>query len=71
MPLAGDEGAKQVHLSAMVEALQGNRQSDVARMLRSLVLREGGTGRVDCLMEYLWALVLSQECCEGSLTGDI
>lgn len=54
-PLGGDDGAKQVHLSTVVEVLQGIRQSDVARLLGGLVQGEGGMGRADCLMKYLYA----------------
>lgn len=53
-PLGGDEGAKQVHLSTVLEVLQGIRQSDVARILGVLVQGEGGMGRADCLMKYLY-----------------
>lgn len=52
-PLGGDEAAKQVHLSTVVEVLQGIRQSDVPRILGGLVKGEGGMGRADCLMKYL------------------
>ncbi len=55
-PLGGDEGAKQVHLGTVVEVLQGIRQSDVARLLGGLVEGEGGAGRADCLMKYLYVL---------------
>jgi len=53
-PLGGDEGAKQVHLATVVEVLQGIRQSDVARLLTGLLKGDGGMGRADCLMKYLW-----------------
>lgn len=59
-PLGGDEGAKQVHLSTVLEVLQGIRQSDVTRILGGLVQGEGGMGRADCLMKYLY--VLSHLC---------
>lgn len=52
-PLGGDEGAKQVHLSTVIEVLQGIRQSDVARLLAGLLKGEGGMSRADCLMKYL------------------
>jgi actin related protein 2/3 complex, subunit 5 len=55
-PLAGDEGAKQVHLGTVVEVLQGIRQSDVPKVLGSLVQGDGGMGRADCLMKYLFAV---------------
>lgn len=58
-PLGGDEGAKQVHLSTVVEVLQGIRQSDVARVLGSLVQGDGGMGRADCLMKYLYVYLVS------------
>jgi actin related protein 2/3 complex, subunit 5 len=58
-PLGGDEGAKQVHLSTVVEVLQGIRQSDVARLLAGLLKGDGGMGRADCLMKYLYVLLSS------------
>ncbi len=58
-PLGGDDGAKQVHLSTVVEVLQGIRQSDVARLLGGLVEGEGGAARADCLMKYLYVFCLS------------
>lgn len=55
-PLGGDEAAKQVHLATVVEVLQGIRQSDVPRLLGGLVKGEGGMGRADCLMKYLYVV---------------
>ena len=59
-PLGGDDGAKQVHLSTVVEVLQGIRQTDVPRVLGGLVQGEGGMVRADCLMKYLY--VFSVDC---------
>ena len=53
-PLGGDDQAKQVHASTVLEVLQGIRQSDVSRILGELVKGEGGMGRGDTLMKYLY-----------------
>lgn len=65
-PLGGDEGAKQVHLSTVVEVLQGIRQSEVARILAGLVQGEGGMARADCLMKYLYRGMSSQSTSSSS-----
>ena len=54
-PLGGDDGAKQVHLTTVIEVLQGIRQSEVVRVLEA-VLNDGGGGkeRGDTLMKYLY-----------------
>src|SRR2546423_565595 len=41
-PLGGDEGAKQVHLTTIIEVLQGIRQSDVPKVLEGVL--NGGPG---------------------------
>src|SRR5436305_6179115 len=54
-PLGGDDGAKQVHLTTVIEVLQGIRQSDVVKVLEGVL--NGGPGakeRGDTLMKYLY-----------------
>lgn len=56
-PLGGDDAAKQVHLATVVEVLQGIRQSDVARVLESVLGNSAGgrsRERGDTLMKYLY-----------------
>jgi actin related protein 2/3 complex subunit 5 len=53
-PLGGDDGARQVHLTTVVEVLQGIRQSDVAKVLESVLAGPGGRERGDTLMKYLY-----------------
>jgi actin related protein 2/3 complex subunit 5 len=53
-PLGGDDGARQVHLTTVVEVLQGIRQSDVAKVLESVLGGPGGRERGDTLMKYLY-----------------
>jgi actin related protein 2/3 complex, subunit 5 len=53
-PFAGDEGAKQVHLTIVLEVLQGTRQSDVSRVLSEILKQPGGTALGDTLMKYLY-----------------
>ncbi|KKY19734.1 putative arp2 3 complex subunit [Phaeomoniella chlamydospora] len=53
-PLGGDEGAKQVHTTTVIEVLQGIRQSDVSRVLGTVVEGEGGNARADTLMKYIY-----------------
>ncbi|KIX97159.1 uncharacterized protein Z520_07273 [Fonsecaea multimorphosa CBS 102226] len=53
-PLAGDEGAKQVHLTTVLEVLQGIRQSDVSRILTEMLKQPGGTALGDTLMKYIY-----------------
>lgn len=55
-PLAGDEGAKQVHLATVVDVLQGIRQGDMGRVLQGVLEGEGGSERGDCLMKYLYVI---------------
>ncbi|RAH72290.1 actin-related protein 2/3 complex subunit 5 family protein [Aspergillus aculeatinus CBS 121060] len=54
-PLGGDERAKEVHLAAVTEVLQGIRQAEMSRVLEGVCTGEdGGAERADCLMKYLY-----------------
>ena len=53
-PLAGDDQAKQVHLSAVLDVLQGIRQSDVSRILNEMLKQPGGNALGDTLMKYIY-----------------
>jgi len=53
-PLAGDEQAKQVHLTTVLEVLQGIRQSDASRVLSELLGQPGGNALADTLMKYIY-----------------
>ena len=53
-PLAGDDGAKQVHLTTVVEVLQGIRASDVSRLLDQMLKQPGGNALGDTLMKYIY-----------------
>ncbi|PYI13814.1 putative Arp2/3 complex subunit Arc16 [Aspergillus japonicus CBS 114.51] len=54
-PLGGDERAKEVHLAAVTEVLQGIRQAEVSRVLEEVCAgADGGAERADCLMKYLY-----------------
>jgi len=53
-PFAGDEGAKQVHLTTVLEVLQGIRQSDVSRILAEILKQPGGAALGDTLMKYIY-----------------
>ncbi|CAL00635.1 actin-related protein 2/3 complex subunit 5 [Aspergillus awamori] len=53
-PLGGDDRAKEVHLAAVVEVLQGIRQGEMSRVLEAVCTGEGGSERADCLMKYLY-----------------
>ena len=53
-PLAGDEGAKQVHLTTVLEVLQGIRQSDVSKILNEMLKQPGGAALGDTLMKYIY-----------------
>jgi actin related protein 2/3 complex, subunit 5 len=53
-PLAGDESAKQVHTTTVLEVLQGIRQSDVSRVLGEMLKQPGGSALGDTLMKYLY-----------------
>lgn len=68
-PLGGDNGAKQVHLSTVMDVLQGTRQSEVPKVLESLVQADGGSARADCLMKYLYALPDRTFCCASLIVS--
>ncbi|KAJ9625400.1 uncharacterized protein PV06_02978 [Exophiala oligosperma] len=53
-PFAGDESAKQVHLTTVLEVLQGIRQSDVGRLLGEMLRQPGGAALGDTLMKYVY-----------------
>ncbi|KAK5937361.1 hypothetical protein PMZ80_010368 [Knufia obscura] len=53
-PLAGDEQAKQVHLTTVLEVLQGIRQSDASRVLSEMLRQPGGNALADTLMKYIY-----------------
>ncbi|KAK1139595.1 hypothetical protein N8T08_000599 [Aspergillus melleus] len=53
-PLGGDDRAKEVHLAAVVDVLQGIRQGEMMRVLEGVCTGEGGDERADCLMKYLY-----------------
>jgi len=63
-PFAGDEGAKQVHLTTVLEVLQGIRQSDVSRILSEILKQPGGTAMGDTLLKYVYKGMAS-----GTSTG--
>ncbi|KAF9889945.1 hypothetical protein FE257_006819 [Aspergillus nanangensis] len=53
-PLGGDDRAKEVHMAAVIDVLQGIRQSEMTRVLEGVCSGEGGSERADCLMKYLY-----------------
>lgn len=53
-PLAGDDAAKQVHLTTVMEVLQGIRHSDASRVLGELLSQPGGSALADTLMKYIY-----------------
>lgn len=53
-PLGGDDQAKQVHTTTVLEVLQGIRQSDVSRLLGEMLKQPGGAALGDTLMKYLY-----------------
>ena len=57
-PLAGDDRAKEVHMTAVIEVLQGIRQAEMTRVLEGVCNGEGGSERADCLMKYLYVFTL-------------
>ena len=61
-PLGGDDRAKEVHLAAVVEVLQGIRQGEMSRVLESVCTGEGGSERADCLMKYLYGSPFASLC---------
>ena len=68
-PLAGDDAAKQIHLTTVIEVLQGIRQTDVPRVLESVLGGEGGKERGDTLMKYLYRGMSVQGGATGSKTA--
>lgn len=57
-PLGGDDRAKEVHMAAVIEVLQGIRQGEMTRVLEGAISGEGGSERADCLMKYLYVSFL-------------
>lgn len=53
-PLAGDDQAKQLHLTTVLEVLQGIRQTDVSRVLQDVLGQPGGNALADTLMKYIY-----------------
>ena len=53
-PLAGDDQAKQLHLTTVLEVLQGIRQSDASRVLQDVLKQPGGNALADTLMKYIY-----------------
>ena len=66
MPLGGDDGAKQVHLTTVIEVLQGIRVSEVGKLLESVLSGPGGKERGDTLMKYLYRGMSAQGVAAGS-----
>lgn len=68
-PLGGDDRAKEVHLSTVIEVLQGIRQGEMTRILEAVCAGEGGSERADCLMKYMYVSLSSSpfslESCYG------
>lgn len=58
-PLGGDDRAKEVHLSTVIEVLQGIRQGEMTRILEAVCAGEGGSERADCLMKYMYVSLSS------------
>lgn len=56
-PLGGDDRAKEVHLAAVIDVLQGIRQGEMMRVLEGVCTGDGGVERADCLMKYLYVLL--------------
>ncbi|KIX06456.1 uncharacterized protein Z518_04432 [Rhinocladiella mackenziei CBS 650.93] len=68
-PLAGDESAKQVHLTTVLEVLQGIRQSDVSRILTEMLRQPGGAALGDTLMKYIYKGMASGTSSSGGSKG--
>lgn len=64
-PLAGDDGAKQVHLTTVLEVLQGIRASDVSRLLDQMLKQPGGNALGDTLMKYIYKGMAGQSSSSG------
>ncbi|EHY54596.1 hypothetical protein HRR83_004282 [Exophiala dermatitidis] len=65
-PLAGDDAAKQVHLTTVLEVLQGIRQSDVSRILGEMLKQPGGPALGDTLMKYIYKGMAGSSTTGGS-----
>ncbi|KAJ4517752.1 hypothetical protein HRR78_003590 [Exophiala dermatitidis] len=68
-PLAGDDAAKQVHLTTVLEVLQGIRQSDVSRILGEMLKQPGGPALGDTLMKYIYKGGSSNKAMSPQVTG--
>ena len=69
-PLGGDDGAKQVHFTTVIDVLQGIRQSDVAKVLEGVLGGNSGGGgggkeRGDTLMKYIYRGMSAQGVAVG------
>ena len=64
-PLAGDDQAKQVHLTTVLEVLQGIRQSEVSRILNEMLKQPGGSALGDTLMKYIYKGMASGSSSSG------
>jgi actin related protein 2/3 complex subunit 5 len=53
IPYGGDDQAKEVHLSTVLEVLQSIKASEMAKVLGRLYGEPGGTELIDGLMKYL------------------
>jgi actin related protein 2/3 complex, subunit 5 len=68
-PLAGDEQAKQVHTTTVLEVLQGIRQSEVSKILNEMLGQPGGAALGDTLMKYLYKGMSTSSGGGGSKQG--
>jgi actin related protein 2/3 complex subunit 5 len=64
-PLAGDDSAKQVHVTTVMEVLQGIRASDVSRLLEQMLKQPGGSQLGDTLMKYIYKGMAGQSASGG------
>ncbi|PYH90136.1 Arp2/3 complex subunit Arc16 [Aspergillus ellipticus CBS 707.79] len=65
-PLGGDDRAKEVHQAAVIEVLQGIRQSEMSRVLEGVCAGQGASERADCLMKYLYKGMAAAPSSSGS-----
>ena len=49
-----DDNTKSMHLSTVLEVLQGIRQSDASRVLGEMMQTQGGSALADTLMKYIY-----------------
>lgn len=68
-PLGGDDQAKQVHTTTVLEVLQGIRQSDVSRLLTEMLGQPGGAALGDTLMKYLYKGMAGAQGGSGASKG--